>query len=92
MKMLVIKFEYRGAGYEALVRIKPKETKTEYYITIMNGELEKMLFGHHVIIDENGCLQTGVVPDAETAYLKSKIAGALESHIRPAPVHPEYKN
>jgi hypothetical protein len=89
MKLLPIKFEYRGSGYEALVRIKVKETKTEYHITVMNGELEKMLYGHHVIIDENGRLQTGSVPDAETAYLKNKIAEALNGYIRPAPVSPK---
>jgi len=88
MKMLPIKFEYHGTGYEALVRIKAKETKTEYYITIMNGELEKMLYGHHVFIDENDKLQTGIVPDPETAYLKSKIAEALNNYIRPSPVSP----
>ena len=88
MKMLPVKFEYRGAVYEALLRVKIKGTKTEYHITIMNGELEKMLYGHHVIIDENNGLQTGPVPDAETAYLKNQIAEALNNYIRSASVLP----
>jgi len=83
--MLLVKFEYRGTGYEALIRVKAKDTKTEYYITVMNGELEKMLFGHHVITEENGCMHTGTAPDAETALLKNIIAGALKAYLRPSP-------
>lgn len=82
MKMLTLKFEYRDTGYEALIRVKTKEATTEYYITIMNGELEKMLYGHHVITEENGDLQAGAAPDAETAYLKNKIMEALSEWLR----------
>ena len=90
--MLLVKFEYRGTGYEALIRVKVKEAKTEYYITVMNGDLEKMLFGHHIITEENGYLQTGTAPDAETALLKNIIAGALKAQLRPRPILGRYKN
>ena len=81
MKMLTLKFEYQDTGYEALIRVKSKETATEYYITIMNGDLEKMLYGHHVITEVNGRLQAGSTPDAETARLKNKIMEALEEWL-----------
>lgn len=89
MQMLPIKFEYRGTGYEALIRIKTKGTKREYCITVMNGDLERMLFGHHKIIEENGCLQTGTAPDEETAHLKTTIVAALEAYLRRASLVPE---
>lgn len=79
--MLTLKFEYQDIGYEALIRVKTKETGTEYHITIMNGELEKVLYGHHIITEENGSLQAGVIPDAETAHLKNKVMEALDEWL-----------
>jgi hypothetical protein len=86
MDMLPVKFEFRGAGYEALIRVKVKETKTEYYITIMNGELEKMLFGHHILIEENGLLLQGSAPDDDIRQLKQTIAEALKHYLALVPV------
>ena len=62
-----------------MIRVKKKGTTTEYCITVMNGELEKMLYGHHIITEENGRLMTGDTPDAETARLKDCIAEALNA-------------
>ncbi|MBS1563402.1 MAG: hypothetical protein JST39_03390 [Bacteroidetes bacterium] len=84
MNLLPLKFEYRGTGYETLLRIKEKDNVTEYHITVMNGELEKMLYGHHVLVLENGSLQCGVAPDAETALLKNSIAEALSHWLETA--------
>ena len=77
MLLLPIKFKYHETDYDALLRVKVKEAKTEYYITVMNGELEKKLYGYHVITEENGELQLGNPPDKETGYLKSKIAESI---------------
>lgn len=82
MKMLPIKFDYRGIGYEALIRVKEKETRTEYHVTVMNGDLEKMLYGHHVITEVNGRLQPGDVADAEIARLKNSITEALDAYLK----------
>ena len=78
MLLLPIKFRYLETDYEALLRIKVKEARTEYYITVMNGELEKMLYGNHVITEENGVLQLGQVPDTEAGRLKTKIAESIK--------------
>ena len=86
MDMLPVKFEFRGTGYEALIRVKVKETKTEYYITIMNGELEKMLFGHHILTEENGLLLPGSAPDDDIRQLKQTIAEALKHCLALVPV------
>jgi len=86
MELLPVKFEFRNTEYEALVRIKVKETTTEYGITVMDGELEKMLYGHHIMLAENGVLGLGDVPDGDTKCLKSKIAAALLPYIGGMPV------
>ena len=85
MDMLLVKFEFREAGYEALVRIKVKETKTEYYITVMNGELEKMLFGHHILTQENGILLQEAVASDDIRQLRQKIAEALKRCLERVP-------
>jgi hypothetical protein len=81
MLLLPIKFEYLETDYDALLRVKVKEAKTEYYITVMNGDLEKILYGNHVITEENGVLQLGIVPDSEAGRLKCKIAESIKKLI-----------
>lgn len=43
----------------------------------MNGDLEKLLFGNHVIEEINGCLQIEIYENNEQAKLKTIIAEAL---------------
>jgi len=79
--MFSIKFEFRAHEYCALVRIKEKETKTEYHITVMNGELEKLLYGNHVLIPESGLFKSDLLPNTEAGSLKCTIAEALNKQI-----------
>lgn len=43
----------------------------------MNGDLEKLLYGNHIIKEENGCLQLGKCENKEQEMVKAKIAKAL---------------
>ncbi|HMH21315.1 MAG TPA: hypothetical protein VK563_06050 [Puia sp.] len=84
MILLVIKFEFGGREYSALARVKEKDKRTEYAITVMNGELEQLLYGNHVIIEEDGEIRLDLSPDTEVGRLKCIIAKALNVYIRHA--------
>jgi hypothetical protein len=79
--MLSIKFKFRAREYCALVRIKEKEGKAEYHITVMNGELERLLYGNHVFIPESGLFRSDLPPDTELGRLKDIVADALNKQI-----------
>ena len=81
MRLLSIGFEFREAEYSAIIRIKEKESGTEYHITVMNGDLEKILYGNHVIIEKNGELQFDRT-DTEAGQLKYNITEALDNYLK----------
>ncbi|NTS43572.1 hypothetical protein HRG84_22020 [Flavisolibacter sp. BT320] len=55
-RFTMISFEYSNVIHYCLVRFKALQKHNEYAITIMNGELEKLLFGNHVICERDGFL------------------------------------
>ncbi|MCG2616801.1 hypothetical protein LZZ85_21055 [Terrimonas sp. NA20] len=84
--MFSVTFNYRESQYEALIRmVKQKEDRKEYRITIMNGELEVQLYGHHLLKEENGKLDlsTAGIPE-NIVELKTTIAKAVANDRRMA--------
>ena len=76
--MLSLEFTYRSKTYHALIRTKMDEQRLAYYVTIMNGELERLLYGNHVLVNENGKLRSEPeILDQHIAELKQCIAEAL---------------
>lgn len=83
MELHTVSFTYRQSDYDALVRVKIKDDESkEYHVTVMNGELEKMLYGNHVLSVKNGKFD---ILDAnvpiEIGELRAAIASALETEI-----------
>ena len=76
-KVLTVGFEFCGKVYRSLVTIKKRIDYKAYQITVMNGDLEKLLFGNHVIEEINGCLQIEISENNRQAMLKISIAEAL---------------
>ena len=76
-RFLVLGFEYNNTIDYCLVRYKAKEDVNEYIITVMNGELEKLLFGNHVIVEKEGQLQIDFTGNDEQDNLKGQIVKAL---------------
>jgi len=76
-KVLTVGFEFYGKVYRSLVTIKKRIGYKAYQITVMNGDLEKLLFGNHVIQEINGCLQIEISENNRQAMLKISIAEAL---------------
>jgi hypothetical protein len=81
-KMVSLEFTYRSKTYFALIRTTIDEQKIRYTVTIMNGELERLLYGHHKIVDENGVLGSDEdISDKRIADLKQCITRALCEHL-----------
>lgn len=76
-------FEFKGKEYHSLIRVKEKEEKTEYHITVMNGDLERLLYGNHIVREENGELNTEGFPEINDQWmLKKQIVQALSKHLQ----------
>lgn len=82
-EFLSLEFEFEGANYPALIRKKNKQFGVEYYITIMNGELEKLLFGNHIILETHGILEVdNKIHDLRQATLKLAIMRSLHQYLQ----------
>jgi len=51
-KIMSIEFSYRKMTHYALVREKILDQRHAYCVTIMNGELERLWYGHHIFFVE----------------------------------------
>lgn len=81
-EFLSISFQFEGAEHGSLIRKKRKADHNEYYITVMNGILEKLLFGNHILKEINGVLQIDqIIPTDKQSQLKLAIADALNKHL-----------
>ncbi|MEJ7912228.1 MAG: hypothetical protein WKF70_03670 [Chitinophagaceae bacterium] len=78
-RFLVIGFDFCDTYYYSLVNCKPKPNGTEYRLTVMNGDLEKLLYGTNTLQEINGCLYFDVPETKEQKELKIKIVQSLSS-------------
>jgi hypothetical protein len=85
LTMFTISFDYNGTVYNALVNEKHHGNK-QYRITIMNGELEKLLHGNNVIIADDNELQESETSSGEKEKLLSQIRKALIKYLHSAVV------
>lgn len=51
--MFVFSFHYNNSTYKAIAN-KWKESNGYYRITVMNGDLERLLFGNNIVSPEEG--------------------------------------
>jgi len=80
--ILSLGFEFKGKEYYSMIRVKERNHKTEYHITVMNGDLERLLYGNHIISEINGELEIESIPqNTEQCKLKKQIAEALNRHL-----------
>jgi hypothetical protein len=81
-EFLSVEFEFEGTHYNSLVRKKKLNNSFEYHVTIMDGELEKMLYGNHIIRQVNGTLLDECdSADKKVVDLKRTVTKALQKHI-----------
>jgi hypothetical protein len=53
-KMISIQFTYRNSTHHALVRCGQIEGLSQIRVTVMNGDVEALLFGHHIFFSNEG--------------------------------------
>ena len=80
-QILSLKFLYADGEYYSLLRVKEKENRKEYHITIMNGELESRLYGNHIVTEVDGLIVVELPADRELANLKLQIAEELSKYL-----------
>lgn len=81
-EFMSVSFQFEGTEHHALIRKKRKADHIAYYITIMNGKLEKLLFGNHIVKEVNGVLQIDqIIPSDKQLQLKLAVAKALKQHL-----------
>jgi hypothetical protein len=82
-KMLSLEFMYKSKTYYALVRTKLIGQEKQYYITVMNGELEMLLYGNHVILEDGDGLRSATdIQQPEVLQLKNCITDALCKYMQ----------
>jgi hypothetical protein len=84
-------FPYKGDNRRVLIASKQLNEKVQYRITIMDGELEKLLADCNIIDEENGALLlddcNGNIQKLE---LKKEIVKALAEHMHKE-IRPKYR-
>ncbi|TDH24664.1 hypothetical protein EXU57_15115 [Segetibacter sp. 3557_3] len=76
-RFLLISFQFFNATYHSLIMCKAQSGCTEYRITVMNGDLEKLLFGNNVLKEINGSLHVESTGNDLQGRLKLEIARSL---------------
>ncbi|MEO5995554.1 MAG: hypothetical protein ABIN89_02565 [Chitinophagaceae bacterium] len=79
--LLTIGFDFKNTFYYSLIRVKEKEPGIDYQVTVMNGNLEKLLYGNHIIKKVDGYLRIEMAEPTEQEMLKVSIAEALSTFL-----------
>jgi hypothetical protein len=82
-ELLSLGFRFEGSSYNALIRVKNNNDHKEYHITIMDGSLEQLLYGDHIIYEQNGALNSDTTgSDERKAALKHEIGKVLSNYLQ----------
>lgn len=81
--MFSLEFKFQGKSHGAIISVKQIKGITSYNITVMNGDLERLLFGNNVLVRENGVLVNTNKDkmEPEVASLHSVITASLENRL-----------
>ena len=83
MKKIEIAFNFRGRQYNATIRARQKPEGREFAITARNWELERLLYGNHLIDEKEGALHVNALPGKmKQMELKLIIAARLSEHLK----------
>ncbi len=83
MKKINIEFDFRDHRYNAIIRVSQKGGRREFHITVLNWELERLLYGNEVISEADGSIQANLLlENKEQAELKLVIAAGLSRHLK----------
>jgi hypothetical protein len=81
-KLVALPITYNGTEYYSLVSFIKRDNCMQLRVTIMNGDLERLLYGNNVFEYSDGRLIADLDScKREVATLKRTIANALESYL-----------
>ena len=81
--MLVFGFHYKQRFYKAIANLWKKSTNGLYRITVMNGDLEKLLFGNNILsLKEGRFLMEESIGNLEVRQLQQALVLGLNDHQR----------
>lgn len=82
-KMITLSIDFNGHEYCILAIVRDKEECVDFSVTVMNGELEKLLYGSHHFTWRSGAISMSTRPDEtfSTIMLKFQVAKALEEYM-----------
>lgn len=80
--IISIEFSFRGNQHYVLISSRQSNEKLVYRITVMNGELERLISDCNIIEEVNGQLQyDDCNGNREKAALKNEIIDALAAYL-----------
>lgn len=79
--MLIFGFHYKQKFYKAIANLWKKSTNGLYRITVMNGDLEKLLLGNNIVsIKEGKFVSDESANDQEVKQLQQALVVGLNDH------------
>src|ERR1700678_4045481 len=85
MDKFTLSFEYKGRTYTAAVKVEEKPDGHEFVITLLDGELDKLLSDNPIIREVDGTLEANVLAEKkDQTELKLIIASRLSEYLRMA--------
>lgn len=87
IKIISIPLEFRGKEYYTLIRVSRKPECTQLKVTIMNGDLERTLYGNNVFEYRNGYLIADIsAQDDEAIMLQLAVLTAMDAYLQKHPL------
>jgi hypothetical protein len=79
--MFTLPFVYNGKKYAALVDETFLNVGKEYRLTIMNGELEALLYGNHILVEKDNKICCYNSPKEENEQLVLQLINSLNDYL-----------
>jgi hypothetical protein len=87
MKMISIPFRYKQREYFSLVRVKCRCDEVKLEVTIMNGDLERILYGYHIFVYNARCVETKSCSDNPVInQLQHAVKSAIDQYAERNPL------
>jgi hypothetical protein len=82
MKKIYLDFTFNGIRHHAIARVHNIQGAKEYHVTVLNWQLERLLYGNHIISEVNDTLLIDPSDeDTEQGELKLRIASSLSRNL-----------
>ena len=82
-RLLSIGFSFFQEDHYTLIRVIEKPTQTEYHVTVLNHELDQLLYGNNVFVAKDGSIHLDRTSHNKAQeILRMQIAEAISDHLK----------